>query len=104
MFNRFLLNIFIISDVGVTTAKKTIPITIGDITLPNKIPNFIHTLFKGVKIGEFIKPKTKKNTASISDQAWIFPPSNNGQNVIIKKTVKKTTPKFLFDGKEFFSI
>ena len=46
---------------GVTTVKKTIPITIGAIMAPNKIPNLNHNLFKGVKILELIKPKIKKN-------------------------------------------
>ena len=50
---------------GVTIAKKTIPITIGDIIVPNKIPNLNQILFKGVKIEEFNKPKIKKITARI---------------------------------------
>ena len=33
---------------GVTTKKKTKPITIGDIIFPSKIPNLIHNLFKNV--------------------------------------------------------
>ena len=78
MFNRFLLNIFIISDVGVTTAKKTIPITIGEIKLPNKIPNLNQVLFNGVRIFEFISPKTKKNIAIIKDQILIFPSLKKG--------------------------
>ena len=37
-------------DVGVTTPKKTNPKTIGDIILPNVIPNNIHNLVIGFKI------------------------------------------------------
>jgi hypothetical protein len=40
---------------GVTTIKKTRPITNGDIILPSKIPNLIHNLFKNVnKLGLII--------------------------------------------------
>ena len=35
--------------VGVTTTKKTIAITIGEMIFPNKIPNLNQILFKGVK-------------------------------------------------------
>ena len=35
--------------------KKTIPITIGETKLPNKIPNLNQILFNGVKIFEFNK-------------------------------------------------
>ena len=74
--------------VGVTTAKKTIPITIGDIKLPNKIPNLNQILFKGVKIDEFNKPKIKKIIAIITAQILIFPSLNNGNIEIIKKIKK----------------
>ena len=46
--------------IGVTTRKKIIAITIGEIIPPKKIPNLNHNLFKGVKNFEFIKPKNKK--------------------------------------------
>ena len=97
MFNRFLLNIFIISDVGVTTAKKTIPITIGDTILPSKIPNLNQILFRGLRIDEFNKPKIKKIIAGISAQILMLPSLNNGNNEIIRKNMKKTSPKLLFD-------
>ena len=104
MPNKFLPKIFINSDVGVTTAKKTIPITNGETTLPSKIPNLYQTLFNGVKIREFSKPRIKKNIASITDHTLIFPSFNNGQNEIIRNTVKKTIPKLRFEGKLFFNI
>ncbi len=87
----------IINDVGVTTVKKTIPITIGDIKTPSKIPNLNQTLFKGVKIDEFNRPKIKKITANIIAQILISPSSNNGNVETIKKNIKKTTPKLLLD-------
>ena len=86
------------SDVGVTIAKKTIPITIGDTKLPNIIPNLNQILFKVVKNFEFNNPKTKKTKAIIMDQILIFSFFNSGNNEIIKKTKKNTVPKFLFVG------
>ena len=59
-FSKSFLKNFIKTPVGVTTVKKTIPITIGAIMAPNKIPNLNHNLFNGAKIFEFIKPKIKK--------------------------------------------
>ena len=50
----------IIKPIGVTTIKNTIPITMGDITEPKKIPNLHHNLFNGFKNLEFKTPKTKK--------------------------------------------
>ena len=85
-----------ISDVGVTIAKKTIPITIGEIKLPNKIPNLNQVLFNGVRIFEFISPKIKKNIAIIKDQILIFPSLNKGNIETIKNKIKKTIPKLLF--------
>ena len=96
-FNKFLPKTLIISAVGVTIAKKTKPITIGDTKLPNKIPNLNQILFNGVRIFEFINPKTKKNIAIIKDQNLIFPSLNKGNNETIKKNRKKTIPKLLFD-------
>ena len=77
--------------------KKTIPITIGDTKLPNKIPNLNHTLFKGFKNDEFNKPNIKKITASIVAQTLISPFLNNGYNEIIIKNIKKTIPKLLLE-------
>ena len=55
-------------DVGVTTKKNIIPITIGATTFPNNIPNLNHILFKGVKIFEFVNPKIKKTIEIANDQ------------------------------------
>ena len=87
----------IIIDVGVTIAKKTTPMTIGETKLPNKIPNLNQILFNGVKIFKFISPEIKKNIAIINDQILIFPSLNKGNIEIIKKNRKKTIPKLLFD-------
>ena len=81
---------------GVTIAKKTIPITIGETKIPNKIPNLNQTLFNGVKIFEFISPKTKKIIAIIKDQILISPSLNKGNIETIRKNIKKTIPKLLF--------
>ena len=85
------------NDVGVTTKKNIIPIIIGEIILPNNIPILNHTLFKGVRIFEFIIPKIKKTTEITNDQYLISLELNKGQIEIIKKTVKKTIPKLLFE-------
>ena len=82
---------------GVTIAKKTIPITIGETKLPNKIPNLNQILFNGVRIFEFNNPKIKKIIAIIKGQILIFPSLNKGNIDIIKKKRKKTIPKPLFD-------
>ena len=48
-------NILTSTPIGVTTKKKTKPITIGDIIFPSKTPNLIHNLFKNVnKLGLII--------------------------------------------------
>ena len=72
------LRALIINAVGVTTIKKTNPITIGDIILPRKIPNLNHNLFKGVKILEFIRPRKINNEATISDHARKFSSKKSG--------------------------
>ena len=84
-----------IRDVGVTIAKKTKPITIGDTKLPNRIPNLNQILFNGVKTLEFNNPRIKKIIAIIKDQILIFPSLNKGNIETIKKNRKKTIPKFL---------
>ena len=56
------LNIFINIPIGVTTKKNIIPIIIGEIILPNKIPNLNQILFKGVNNFDCSKPEIiKKN-------------------------------------------
>ena len=76
--------------------KKTMPITIGETKLPNKIPNLNQILFNGVRIFEFKSPKIKKIIAVIKDQILIFPSLNKGKIETIKKNIKKTIPKLLF--------
>ena len=82
---------------GVTIAKKTIPITIGETKLPNRIPNLNQILFNGVRIFELNNPKIKKNIAIIKDQILISPFLNRGNIETIRKNKKKTIPKLLFD-------
>ena len=81
---------------GVTIAKKTTPMTIGETKFPNKTPNLNQILFNGVRIFEFTSPKIKKIIAIIKDQILIFPSLNNGNIEIIEKKRKKTIPKLLF--------
>ena len=81
---------------GVTIAKKTKPITIGDTSLPSKIPNLNQALFNGVRVFEFNNPKIKKIIAIIKDQVLIFPFLNKGKIETIEKNRKKTIPKLLF--------
>jgi hypothetical protein len=69
---------------------------IGEIKLPNSIPNLNQILFNGVRIFEFINPETKKYIAIIRDQILIFPSLNKGNIETIKKNRKKTIPKLLF--------
>ena len=61
---------------GVTTKKKIIPIIIGEIILPKKIPNLNHNLFRGDNNLEFKKPKIRKIIEMASDQTLkLSPPS-----------------------------
>ena len=69
--NRSFPNTFIIRPIGVTTKKKIIPMIIGDIIFPRNIPNLNQSLFKGVKILELNKPRTKKIKEIIADQTLI---------------------------------
>jgi len=70
----------------------------GDIKLPNKIPNLNQILFKGDNTDEFKRPKVKKVIAITNAQTLTLPSLNNGNKEMIIKNIKKTTPKFLFDG------
>ena len=79
--------------VGVTTRKKTIPITIGDTIFPRSNANLNHNLFNGVKKFELINPKNKKTNDIYKDQLLICCPSIKGHNDIIANTAKKTNPK-----------
>ena len=53
--------------VGVTTKKKTKPITIGETNLPRRIPNLNHNILSGVNTLEFSSPKIKKIHDNIND-------------------------------------
>jgi len=71
--------------------------TIGDTKVPTIIPNLNQILFKGDNTGEFNRPKIKKIIATTTAQILIFSSLNNGNIDTIKKNIKKTTPKSLFD-------
>lgn len=70
---------------------------IGDTILPNKIPNLNQILFNGLKILEFNNPKVKKTIEIKNNQILIWPSLNNGYIEMIKKKIKKTIPKLLFE-------
>ena len=89
--------IFINNEVGVTTKKKTKPITIGETIFPRVIPSLNQSLFKGVKIDEFNKPKIKNTKESMSDHILRSPSLNTGYTETIKKTKKKSNPKLLLE-------
>ena len=82
---------------GVTTKKNIIPITIGEIIFPRKIPNLNHNLFSGFKILDFTNPRNKKTIDVIKDHSLNSSPLNNGYVAIIKKTTKNTIPKLLLE-------
>ena len=96
-FKRFFPSIFMIIEVGVTTKKNTIPITTGEIRIPNNNPILNHILFKGVKIFDFINPKIKKITEMTRDQYLISLVLNKGQIAMIKKTIENIIPKLLLE-------
>ena len=66
-------NILTSIPMGVTTKKKTKPITIGDIIFPRKIPNWIHDLFKNVNKLGLIIVIIKNTKDKITDQILIGP-------------------------------
>ena len=96
-FNKSLPKRRIIILVGVTTKKKTIPITIGETMEPNKIPNLNHSLFSGVNNLELRMPREKKIIDKTNDHSLISSAFFKGHKATIKNTTKKTNPKFLFD-------
>ena len=83
--------------VGVTTRKNTIPITIGAIKEPIKIPNLNHSKFNGFNNFEFIKPKIRKGIDKTIKYILKSPLFFSGHNPIIIRTKKKTNPKLLFE-------
>ena len=100
--SKSFLKIFIIKPVGVTTKKKMMPITIGATNFPKINPNLNQILFKGSSNFEFNRPNIKKINDKIKDQILILFSLNIGQVAMIKKTIQKTIPKFLFDGNLIF--
>ena len=64
---------------------------------PSNIPILNHILFKGVNSFEFIIPKNNKINEITNDQYLISLSFISGQVAIIKKTIKKTIPKLLFE-------
>ena len=88
----------------ITTKKKIIPIIIGEIIFPKIIPNLNHILFKGDKIFELKRPKTRKIRAIIKDHILTSLLFNKGYKAINKKTIKKTIPKLLFEPSLMLSI
>jgi len=78
--------------------KNKIPITIGDIKLPKKSPNLVQILLRGASIYGLNKPKVINTPLRIRDQILISPLSNKGQRDIIRKKIKKTIPKLLFEA------
>ena len=83
--------------VGVTTKKNIIPIIIGEMIFPRKIPNLNQILFKGVSNFEFINPKIKKKKDIINDHNLKFSLFMIGYKAIIKNTKKNTKPKLRFE-------
>jgi len=84
--------------------KNTKAMTIGAINFPNNSPSFIQILFKVFnKLG-------LKNTIirimneSIIDQIFIGAAFNNGHKPIIKKKLKKSSPKFFSEEVLIISI
>ena len=92
-------NILTKIEIGVTTIKKIINITIGAIILPKISPNLIQYLFKGNKILDLINPKNKKIIDKMIDHNLISFSFNKGHKPITRKTKKKSIPKLL---DEFF--
>ena len=64
---------------------------------PSNIPILNHILFKGVNSFEFIIPKNKKINEITNYQYLISLSFISGKVAIIKKTIKKTIPKLLFE-------
>ena len=96
-FNKSFPKRRIITPVGVTTKKNTIPITIGETMRPKKIPNLNQSLFSGVNNLELITPKIRKIIDKTNDHNLISSSFFRGHKATIKNTAKNTNPKLLFD-------
>ena len=64
--------------------------------MPNFSPNLIQSIFNGVRIFEFKRPKIKKIIESNNDQTLISFSFKIGHKAISKKMKQNTTPKLLF--------
>ena len=104
IFSKSLPNNLKIKLIGVKTVKKTKPMTIGAIILPNNSPSFIQAFLNGSKIIELINPKIKNITEIIKDQALISFDFKIGQSPIIKNTIKNKIPKLLLEVFFFFHL
>ncbi len=70
--------------------------------LPKSIPNLNQILFKGKSSFEFKRPNAKKIPDIDKDQNLKSFCLSKGHKAIIKKTIEKTIPKFLFVGSFIF--
>ena len=70
--------------------------------LPNSIPNLNQILFRGKSSFEFKRPNTKKIPDIYKDHNLKSFCLSKGHKAIIKKTIEKTIPKFLFVGNFIF--
>ena len=89
---------------GVTIKKNIMLITIGEIKLPRNNPNLNQIKLRGLSNFELIIPKIKKIIDVEKNHKFIFSPFFNGHNEIIKKNMKKTIPKLLFDPNLIFEF
>ena len=90
-------NILINKPIGVTTIKNIIIITIGEIIFPKNIPNLNQTILSGDNIFEFNSPKNKKTIEIAINHILISPLLMIGYRPNIKKNIKNTIPKLLFE-------
>ena len=92
MLNRSFLKIFINKPIGVTSKKKIMNRTMGEIIFPNNSPNLIQIFLKGFRTLEFKIPSIKNISAITIDHSLTFPSFIIGHIDIIKKTTKKSIP------------
>ena len=70
--------------------------------LPKSIPNLNQILFRGKSSFEFNRPSAKKIPDIDKDHNLTSFCFSKGHKAIIKKTIEKTIPKFLFVGNFIF--